>query len=297
MNPETEDVPPVVAPPCSPFWQCNYASVYAGDCLNVLRSLPSQSVDAVVTDPPYSSGGLMRADRNKKTSEKYTLPNTLNKHPEFFGDNRDQRSFLAWATMWLSECFRVTKEGGVLMCFTDWRQLPIMTDAIQCGGYVWRGIVPWDKTEGVRPQMGWFRAQCEYILVASRGSMGQEQTRDVKVCQPGIFRENVRAHEKQHITGKPLALMKRLMEVLPQRAIVLDPFAGSGTTALACKQMNLKSISIEMSAEYCQRIKDRLSQEVLALFNSANYDEHDDDCPSSGGLVKKSYREADGDLA
>ena len=257
-------------PPCSPFWVCDYATVYAGDCLNVLRSLPSQSVDAIVTDPPYSSGGLMRSDRNNKTSDKYTMTGTLKMHPEFYGDNRDQRSFLAWASMWLSECFRVTKEGGVLMCFTDWRQIPIMTDAIQCGGWVWRGIVPWDKTEGVRPQMGWFRAQCEYVLTASRGSLGQEQSREVKVCLPGIFRENVRASEKQHITGKPVPLMKLLMEVLPQGSVVLDPFAGSGTTALAAKEMNMKSISVEMSAAYCERIKDRLSQEVLPLFDSAN---------------------------
>lgn len=249
-------------------WECESATVYAGDCLEVLRSLPDKSVDAVVTDPPYSSGGLMRSDRNQKTSDKYTVDGTIKMHPEFYGDNRDQRGFLAWASMWLSECFRVTKEGGVLLCFTDWRQLPIMTDAIQCGGYVWRGIVPWDKTEGSRPQRGWFRAQCEYVLTASRGSMGQEQSRGVEVCLPGIFRENVKASEKQHITGKPVALMKRLMEILPKEAVVLDPFAGSGTTALAAKEMNLKSISVEMSETYCERIAARLRQEVLPLYNN-----------------------------
>lgn len=257
-------------PPYSPFFECPYATVFQGDSLHVLRTIPTASVDAVVTDPPYSSGGMMRGDRYVKTSDKYVLTGTKVDHPEFYGDNRDQRGFLAWCSLWLAECVRIVKPGGYLMAFTDWRQLPTLSDAIQAGGWVWRGIVVWDKTEQSRPQMGWFRAQCEYVLVASNGGMGKEQDREVRVCAPGCFRENVRSAEKLHITGKPVSLMKRLMEVLPSGATVLDPFAGSGTTALAAKEMNLKSISVEMSEAYCEIIRGRLSQEVLGLFDSAN---------------------------
>lgn len=252
-----------------PFWQCDHATVYQGDALSILRAIPTASVDAVCIDPPYSSGGLMRADRSVKTTDKYTLTGTQKMHPEFYGDNRDQRGFLTWATMWLTECFRITKEGGALLMFTDWRQLPIMTDALQAGGYVWRGIVPWDKTEGVRPQMGWFRAQCEYVLTASRGSMGMEQERENKVCLPGIFRHNVRASEKLHVTGKPVALMLDLLRILQPGETVVDIFGGSGTTALAAKLLGLKSITGEMSGPYCNRIVDRLSQAVLGLHAAA----------------------------
>jgi site-specific DNA-methyltransferase (adenine-specific) len=252
-----------------PYFRSDFTTVYQGDCLHILRTLGDGTVDAVVTDPPYSSGGLMRGDRNQKTSAKYVLNGSGKMRPEFFGDNRDQRSFAMWASLWLSECARVTKPGGFLLCFTDWRQLPIMTDAIQCGGWVWRGIVPWDKTEGVRPQMGWFRAQCEYVLTASLGSMGNEQERAVRKCLPGFFRENVRAHEKQHITGKPVSLMKQLLDVMPPGATILDPFAGSGTTLLAAQQIGLQSIGVEMSREYCEVIKERLSAPMqMALMAS-----------------------------
>lgn len=203
----------------------------------------------------------MRSDRKSKTSAKYTLTGTQRRHPEFFGDNRDQRSFLAWSQMWLAECFRATKEGGALMCFTDWRQLPIMTDAIQAAGWIWRGIVPWDKTEGTRPQRGWFRAQCEYILTASRGSLGREQDRGVGVCAPGIFRAGVRSSTKQHITAKPVALMSQMMQILPPGSVVLDPFAGSGTTAIAARALGFQSINVEMSPDYCEVIASRLSAE------------------------------------
>lgn len=248
-----------------PFWTCDYCSVYQGDSLAILRELPTASVDAVVTDPPYSSGGLMRSDRGVETSAKYTITGTERQHPEFFGDNRDQRSFSFWCSLWLAECWRITKPGGTLLCFTDWRQLPSMTDAIQAGGWVWRGIAVWDKTEGVRPQRGFFRAQAEYIITASHGGMGKEQDREVGVCLPGVFRENVRAAEKQHITGKPVPLMQRLLEIVPPNGVVLDPFAGSGTTLLAAKNLNLRGIGVEMSVEYCEVIKQRLGQEVLQL--------------------------------
>lgn len=248
-----------------PFWECPYCTVYQGDSLAILRGLPTASADAVITDPPYSSGGIMRSDRAMETSDKYTMQGTQKVHPEFFGDNRDQRSFTLWCALWLAECWRITRPGGALLCFTDWRQLPTMTDALQAGGWVWRGIVPWDKTEGVRPQMGWFRAQAEYILTASHGGMGREQDRDVRVCLPGVFRENVKSSEKQHITGKPLSLMQRLLEIVPPGGVVLDPFAGSGTTLLAAKNLGLRGVGIEMSRVYCEVIRDRLSQDVLHL--------------------------------
>ncbi len=164
----------------------------------------------------------------------------------------------------MAECMRVTKPGGYLFSFTDWRQLPIITDAVQCGGWVWKGVVVWDK-DGGRPNMGWFRSQCEYVITASNGAMGQEQQRDVKVCAPGVFRHRVLQSEKMHITGKPVKLMEFLMAVLPKDATVLDPFSGSFTTLLAAKNLNLKGIGIEMSPAYCKIGAQRLQQQTLGL--------------------------------
>lgn len=234
-------------------------SLFHGDSLHILRSLPGASVDAVITDPPYSSGGLFRSDRaGVRTSDKYVLHGTLGYRPEFHGDNRDQRGYLAWCSLWLAECYRVTRPGGALMCFTDWRQLPTLSDAIQSGGWVWRGIVPWDKTEGVRPQRGWFRSQCEYVLTGSSGGLGQEQNRKVQACLPGCFREPVRPAEKHHMTGKPVTLMKDLMGVLPVGSTILDPFAGGGATLVAAMELGHRAIGIEISGEYFDVIRDRL---------------------------------------
>lgn len=73
-----------------------------GDCLELLQDIPDGSVDMVLTDPPYSSGGMYRSDRANGSSKKYQSTDTKDIKPDFAGDNRDQRSFTLWETFWVS---------------------------------------------------------------------------------------------------------------------------------------------------------------------------------------------------
>jgi DNA modification methylase len=116
--------------------------VVEGEALELLASLPGGCADAIVTDPPYSSGGAFRGDRTKSTDAKYTQTEQQGRRPDFAGDTRDQRSWAYWCALWLSECLRLAKPDARLVAFSDWRQLPTLTDAVQAGGWVWRGIVP-----------------------------------------------------------------------------------------------------------------------------------------------------------
>lgn len=117
-----------------PFYDSAGVTIYKGNALAILMQLPSESVDCVITDPPYSSGGAFRGDRMGSTSTKYVQSGQVLQHGDFAGDNRDQRAYLQWCALWLAECLRITKPGGVCALFTDWRQLPITTDALQAGG-------------------------------------------------------------------------------------------------------------------------------------------------------------------
>ena len=129
----------------------SYINLRQGDCVELLRELPDASVDCVLTDPPYASGGICLRDRQRRVSEKYQNSETKKSYPEFFGDAKDQRGWLAWAQLWLAQCWRVAREGAPLLMFTDWRQLPTMTDAIQAAGWSWLGIIAWNK-RSCRPQ-------------------------------------------------------------------------------------------------------------------------------------------------
>ena len=122
-----------------PKWE-----IIHGDALSLLRSYPAGSFDAIITDPPYASGGRTQAEKNKSTAQKYSSMGE-NAPPAFDGDAKDQRSFTSWCAEWLSECRRIAKPGAPLCVFIDWRQLPSMTDAIQWAGWIWRGTAVWDK--------------------------------------------------------------------------------------------------------------------------------------------------------
>lgn len=235
-------------------------TILRGDALPILRGLPDACADAVITDPPYSSGGMFRGDRMLPAREKYQDSGTAKTYEDFPGDNRDQRSFLAWASLWLAECYRLAKPGAVCAIFTDWRQLPTVTDAIQAGGFVWRGIGAWDKTEAARPQKGRFRQQCEFLVWGTKGPAPIEGE-----CLPGVWRLPVVSTRKQHITGKPVDLMLEILRITPPHALILDPFAGSGSTAVAALKSGRRFLGIEMQPEIAAVAESRLQGEAGLL--------------------------------
>lgn len=231
-----------------------------GEALATLRTLPDASVDVVVTDPPYSSGGMFRGDRARPGKEKCEGGGYVNgappiDRPDYDGDCRDQRTYAMWCGMWLQECLRIVKPGGVICVFTDWRQLPTVTDALQLAGWVWRGIGIWDKTEAARPQRGWFRNQCEYVPWASKGPMPNEGE-----CLPGVWRQSVIADAKHHVAGKPVPVMRGIVQICPAGGVVLDPFMGSGTTGVACAREGRDFIGIEQNADYFPIAQRRISE-------------------------------------
>jgi site-specific DNA-methyltransferase (adenine-specific) len=116
--------------------------------------------------------------------------------------------------------------------------------------------VPWNKTEGVRPVMGRFRAQCEYAVFASAGAMPQRE--DVGVL-PGFFTVPVRQADKFHQTGKPTDLMRAICRVVPPGGIVLDPFCGSASTGVGALMEGRRFIGCEKVAEYVAISRERLA--------------------------------------
>lgn len=231
--------------------------VVHGDALHVLRDVPDGAVDAFVTDPPYSSGGAFRGDRVKETTAKYVSTKSSNKEiPAFEGDVRDQRSFTLWTALWSSEAWRTGVDGCHLVAFSDWRQLPSLCDAVQAGGWLWRGIAAWDKTEASRPRNGGFRAQCEFMAWATRGPFPE-----TGVYLDGCFRL-IADRDKLHQAVKPLALMERLVTIAPAGGLVVDPFVGSGTTCIAALRHGRRVIGVEINAEWTELARERVRADV-----------------------------------
>ena len=146
-------------------------TILHGDCLRLMRQMQDGVFDAVITDPPYASGGSTPA--------------------EFMTD-------------WLNEAYRLCKPGAPICLFIDWRQYPSLSDAMQRAGWIWRGVAVWDKVT-CRPQKGRFRQQAEFILWGSKEGMPLQ--RNVG-CLPGVFRYTNPANAGRiHVTEKSLPLM------------------------------------------------------------------------------------------
>ncbi|NUS86004.1 MAG: site-specific DNA-methyltransferase [Streptomyces sp.] len=220
-------------------------TLHRGDALTLLPTLPDASADATITDPPYNSGGTANAQRTSDTARgKYVSGDARHNLPDFDGDNRDQRSYTAWLALILAECYRITVHGGPLLVFTDFRQLPATSDALQAAGWIWRGIVPWHKPIS-RPSRGGFNRACEYVLWASKGPVDAARN---PVYLPGLFSASQpRGGKRVHITQKPDALMTELVKICAPYGTVLDPFTGSAATGTAALASGRSFTGIEQS--------------------------------------------------
>lgn len=196
--------------------------MHQGDALAILETLPTGSVDAILTDPPYCSGAAGLAGKQAHPAGKYGQSLSAFNFPLLLGDGKDQRSFTHWSALWLAQCWRMAREDGLLMVFSDWRQLPSITDAVQAAGWHWLGLVVWEKPNG-RPQKGRFRSQCEYVVWGT----------------------------------KPMGLIKDLLAITRPGATILDPFLGAGTTAMAALETGRNCIGIELSPEYAKIAAER----------------------------------------
>ena len=100
-----------------------------GDTLKLVKAFQPGIFDAVITDPPYASGGTKQNERNRTTNQKYSSMSAANALPDFDGDNKDQRSWTHWMAEWLYDVRKACKKGAPICLFIDWRQYPSITDA------------------------------------------------------------------------------------------------------------------------------------------------------------------------
>lgn len=217
-----------------------------GDALELLRQIPDESLDGVFSDPPYSSGGQFRGDRNAQSSAKYQTDFSGNagKFPEIAGDNRDQRSYLAWCSLWIAECRRAMRPAAPFALFTDWRQLGTIQDAIQAGGLIMRGVAPWLKPT-VRPNAGRLRQSAEFVVWGTNGPTEVDFSRP---CGPGHWIVQVR-NEREHMTEKPVEVMRDLARLTVDGGLILDPFAGAGTTGIGALLEGRRFLGFELVPE------------------------------------------------
>lgn len=220
--------------------------VYNEDCLIGLKQIDDNSIDLVVTDPPYSviSGG--NAERGTNGFPKSVLNRNDGKIFDFndieFKD-------------WMPEVYRVLKDNTHFYCMTNVINLEeVLRVGRECG-FKLHNVLVWEK--GTTNPNRWYMKNCEFTVFFYKG---QAKT----INNPGsqqvhMFKNPV--GDKLHPTEKPVKLFQFYIENSSNEGdLVLDPFMGSGTTAVACKKCGRNFVGFEIDSKYYEIIEERLSE-------------------------------------
>lgn len=201
--------------------------LYLGDCLDILPTLPSASVDAVVTDPPYF---LPAAHYNTRSGSARSLSDL---------------SILNHYFRALFETVRrVLKPDGFMYCFCDGQSYPVFYVTAYPHFRRVRPLV-WDKSTSINGYA--WRHQHELILFCESENSPAVPTGDGDVLKCRA----VPVLERDHLAQKPIELLARLIDkTTPQGGVVLDPFLGSGATGLAALSVGRDFIGCEIDPAY-----------------------------------------------
>ena len=207
--------------------------LYNDDCLNMLKDIDDNSIDLVVTDPPYEviTGGRNGGVKGKPSG--------------ILTENKQLMKSIPKADLWLSECFRVMKDGTHIYIMINTLNLTNYLNIINDVGFKLHNLLVWNKNNTTPNR--WYMKNCEYVIFARKGFAKPINNPSSQTVHNF---DNIIGNKK-HPTEKPVDLMKLYVENSSQVGdTVLDPFMGSGSTGVACKELGRNFIGVELDKHY-----------------------------------------------
>ena len=231
----------------------------SGNATDVMKQLPDGSVDLIVTSPPYnlknSTGNGMKDGRGGKWSNAALINGYSH-----YNDNMPHDEYVNWQRECLTEMLRIITDDGAIFYNHKWRvQGGLLQDRHDIiSGFPVRQIIIWKRKGGINFNPGYFLPTYEVIYLIAKKDFRLAK----KANAHGDVWEFGQESKNKHPAPFPLDLIERIISSTTAKNI-LDPFMGSGTTALAAKKLGRNFIGIDISPEYCemalQRLKNPLS--------------------------------------
>lgn len=259
-----------------PYFKTEWGTLYFGDCLEVLKEIPDESVDLVLADPPYNVG------------------------KDIIGDNQSYDAYISFSSSWLREAYRILKTPSSIYVCCSHIYMSRLDCMIQDLGFSVKNRIVWLKQSGSRATGRSYTPEYEPIIFAVKGEKYTFNADDIRVryskttqnrkssmikkknylwrpnplgksC-PDVWNDIGQIHfahpERILLRGdtaisvqKPIKLIKRIILASSNKDnLILDPFIGSGTTAIGCEQLQRRWIGIEINKEYCDIAISRLKK-------------------------------------
>lgn len=221
--------------------------LYQGDCLEIMKDIPNESVDCIITDPPYkmnhSTGGCTNIGMKNKWQGNIKAGNTVMNFDLSikFSD-------------WLPEVYRVLKQSGHCYIFCNDKNMQELLNESTKAGFRESNILIWIKNNACPNR--YYMKNCEFILFLYKGKAKPINNMGSKA---GIQINNINGKDKLHPTEKPVELLKQfVLNSTDDDGIVLDPFMGSGSIGVAAINTNRNFIGIELDEKYFEIAKERI---------------------------------------
>ena len=240
----------------------NDIKIICGDAVNVMKEIKGNTIDLIIADPPYNLGKDYGNDSDSKEFDEY-IEFTIN---------------------WTKEAKRILKSTGTIYIFMGFRFISYLYKILEKQNSLnFINWICWHYTQGIGKKKG-FSPRHDDILMFSKSEQFTFNLDDVRIPQkyyrarnnmrganPGDVWEFSHIHycqenRQEHPTQKPEGLMERMILASSNvNDLVLDPFAGSGTTLRVCQQLQRNSIGIELNENFVKMINSRLAEKFIGF--------------------------------
>lgn len=289
--------------------------IYLGDCIDVMKTFPKNSIACCITDPPYNYefiGHKWSDSEVKRRTERVQDSSTMVKNipygsglaggvrnARWYERNRENDlEYIKWSQLWADELYKICKAGAPVAVFNSNRSIAHIQIALENSGFYTRDVLVYRRNSGIPRGLnlegklekmghpdaekwnGWhsaFRNEWEGVVLVQKPLNNnywetlQENNVGVfkTINDDGSFQSNIlenlskkdKSEKYNHCTVKPLRLIKKLIDMLcppHEDNVILDPFAGSGTTLVAAQELGFNFVGIEIEENYISIIEERL---------------------------------------
>lgn len=234
--------------------------MFNGDCLEIMKNIPDNCVDCIITDPPYNLGQFMH---NRNTN---LVKMRANQFAYAGWDNLEYEEWEKSMIDFLKECSRVLKKGGSLIVFMAVIKVADIIKFTQGTGLYYKTTGVWHKTNPMPRNMNihFINSTESWLYFINKDTSGTFNN-DGKPVHDFIESSVCPLSEKKHgkhPTQKPLKILTQLIEIVTNtNDVILDPFMGSGSTCVAAHRLGRKYIGIELDKGYYNIAKARIDDE------------------------------------
>jgi len=229
--------------------------IHCMDCVELMNTLPKESISVIVTSPPYNIKNSTGNGLKNGSGGKWPKAGLL-KGYENHGDNMPYPEYIAWQRKCLTSMMRILRSDGAIFYNHKWRVqnglLQDRSDIVK--DFPVRQIIIWERKGGINFNPGYFLPTYEviYLIAKPKFKLASKANAQGDVWKIPQARDN-----RHHPAPFPIELARRCIASTVE-GVVLDPFIGSGTTAIAAEMLNREWIGIDISKKYCEMAESRL---------------------------------------